>query len=184
MSLPLVLMIDDNKSDLTLAEMAFAEAGLLVDFRGMHRSEQAKDHLGALAGDAGAVLPRLILVDLNMPRVQGVDILAFLKTHPRLSRIPVVVLTTSSSLPDRVRCLALGATEFQVKPFRLDAYLQLIATFRRYLEGDGPQTDRPAGGDDAGPRPSDPEGPAMDDGAQVIQSRLGYRWDFGRRRAA
>jgi CheY-like chemotaxis protein len=184
LSLPLVLMIDDNTSDLTLAEMAFTEAGLQVDFRGMHRSEQAKEHLRDLAADAAAVLPRLILIDLNMPRVPGAELLAFLKTQPRLARIPVVVLTTSNSPVDRSRCLTLGAAEFQVKPFRLDAYLELIGTFRRYLDSDGPQTDRPAGDDDDGPGPSHPEGPAMGVGPQVIQSRLGHGLDFGRRRAA
>ena len=77
-----------------------------------------------------------------------------------------MILTTSNSESDRARCRALGATEYQVKPFRLDAYLALFRTFRRYLDDEGPrEPDQPEGGN-GGPAPTPISGPSPVTGSQ------------------
>lgn len=131
-----MLMVDDNRHDLEMGELAFAEIGVEVRFAGLDSGEAAVERLRALAADPGAELPALVLLDLNIPRIPGTEILTLMKGDPRLGRVPVVVLTTSNADVDRTRCLALGADEYTVKPHRLDAYLRLFGSFRRYL-GDG-----------------------------------------------
>jgi len=144
MTSPQVFMVDDNRHELQLGDLAFAEIGISVDFVGLENAETAVERLRALAADPSSTPPKLVLLDLNMPRIPGGEILAFMKGHPRLRSIPVVILTTSNADADRTRCLALGADEFCVKPHRLAAYLELFSSFRRYL-------DRGAPGEPAGP---------------------------------
>ena len=146
-------MIDDNQADLDLSEMAFEEVGLRVRFLGIRDPEAAVRRLRGIATQPDEVVPRLVLLDLNMPRIFGSEIVELMRAVPRLREIPVVVLTTSNSPDDRTRCLALGATDFQVKPHRLDAYLALFKSFARYVDGSGEP-----------PAPASPDAPNGADG--------------------
>lgn len=155
MTRPLVFMIDDNTGEIEFAGIAFEETAQTVELEGFSNADEALERLRALGADPTARLPQLILLDLNMPRVHGTQILAYLQGAPRWREVPVVVLTTSDSDKEREQCLVLGATEFQVKPPRMDAYLALFRTFHRYL---GPRQDQAPPPNPSGPQP--PPAPA------------------------
>jgi CheY-like chemotaxis protein len=91
--------------------------------------EAALGKLQALAENDG-VQPDLILLDLNLPRVGGLELLEYIRSNPLLNRIPAVVLTTSNAPGDRARCEQLGSTDYLVKPGRYDGYLAIA----RHLE--------------------------------------------------
>lgn len=133
MTRPLVFIIDDNRSEIEFAELAFAESGVAVELVGFLSAEAALTRVRALNEDARAPLPQLVLLDLNMPRVHGMEILAYLRGAPRWQHVPVVVLTTSNAPKEREQCLALGASDFLVKPPRMEAYLRLMRSLHRYL---------------------------------------------------
>lgn len=90
--------------------------------------------------EALKLLPRvqfdLILTDINMPDINGLELLAFLKSNPRYREIPTVVITTEGKAEDRRRGLALGADEYLIKPFSPE---NLIASIKRLLGKTGPK---------------------------------------------
>jgi len=77
----------------------------------------------------------LVLLDLNLPLVSGFDVLEYLKTDPILKKIPVLVLSGSSSLQDIGRCYELGANSFVAKPFDLESFLSTIQSIEDYWLG-------------------------------------------------
>ena len=116
---PLLFMVDDNVSDIDLVRMALDERGCAARIDTARNGDEALVYLRALDAEAtSSLVPDLILLDLNMPRIGGIEILTFLSKHARLSSIPVVILTTSDSPRDRSTCMQLGATAYIVKARR------------------------------------------------------------------
>ena len=146
---PLVYMVDDNATDIELVKMGFAELGCESAFDTAKNGEEALRTLKALAADPAAVRPDVMILDLNMPRVGGLEVLTFLASEPRLRSLPVIVLTTSDSPRDRSACLQLGATSYIVKAHNLDDFFSslkpVVAMLRPPPGGGGPT---------AGPGPS------------------------------
>ncbi len=127
------LWIEDNPGDIELMRYVLRETGCGTAFDTVSNGGDALDLLRELAVSEPEDHPRLILLDLNLPRVHGHEILAFLKESPALQHIPTVVLTTSDAPRDRERCVALGCTEFFVKPPSLQGYLDLARRLETYL---------------------------------------------------
>ena len=130
--IPSVLIVDDNPSDVELLRIAFEMSEIAVHL------ESAADGLSAvqrlvMAATLGT-LPDLVLLDLNMPRANGLEVLGSLRRDRRLNRIPVVVLSTSSQWEDRRRCLELGARDFHTKPEHIRDLVQLVQSFQHYLD--------------------------------------------------
>ncbi len=116
-----ILVVDDNPTDAELTLRALRKAGLGQHLRWAESGAEALDLLRA-AGAPGAAphsLPRLILLDLKMPGMDGLEVLQSIKSLTALQRIPVVMLTTSSEPADIDRAYALGANSFLVKPVEL-----------------------------------------------------------------
>ena len=132
---PRILHVDDNEGDLELLEIAFKTHGFPVSL------------INALDGDQGIVLledavrtgllPDLVLLDLNMPRVHGTEVLRFIRQHERLQTIPTVILTSSDAGVDRRRCQDLGVNDFVLKPYRMDDYALLIERLKPFIHIDG-----------------------------------------------
>src|SRR5262249_42937457 len=101
--LAVILLVDDDPGDQELTRRALEEDVLRVDLRIVSDGEEALDYLncrGAYAAPDAAPKPDLILLDLNMPRLNGREVLQSLKKSPELCRIPVVILTTSQQEAD------------------------------------------------------------------------------------
>jgi chemotaxis family two-component system response regulator Rcp1 len=113
-SLPRVLMVDDDPTDIELTQMAFQRGGVDVSFSAVRDGAAAIRALEEATAKGRA--PDLILLDLNMPVMNGWEVLETLQQRDDLRCCPVVVLSTSDAPRDVARCLALGAHEYLCKP--------------------------------------------------------------------
>lgn len=112
-----LLMAEDDPEDRLLARRAIETASRECDLRFVEDGEALLDYLERTTGTAGEhPRPALILLDLNMPRKDGREVLRELKGDPRYRRIPVIVLTTSSADTDVRQSYELGANSYIVKP--------------------------------------------------------------------
>src|SRR5215207_2614412 len=131
----LILMADDDADDRLLARDAFAESRLNGDLHFVEDGEELLDYLlrrGKYDSLATAPRPRLILLDLNMPKKDGREALREIKGDPDLRRIPVVVLTTSKAEEDIYRTYDLGANSFITKPVSFDGLVAVMRDIGRY----------------------------------------------------
>jgi two-component system response regulator len=114
-----ILLVEDDPNDVTLALQALGQANLANHIQVVRDGAAALDFLFC-AGDylnrSPASLPQVILLDLNLPKVHGLEVLRRIKEHPRTSAIPVVVLTASNRSQDLVESQRLGAKAYIVKP--------------------------------------------------------------------
>jgi CheY-like chemotaxis protein len=127
-----VLLVEDNEADVRLTREALREAGEGVRLSTAGDGEQALAFLRREEGFAEAPRPDLVLLDLNLPRKNGIEVLAEMRADERLACIPVIVLTSSAEQQDVDACYACGANAFVVKPQDLDAFMDLIESIRHF----------------------------------------------------
>ena len=130
-----ILIADDDEDDRILAEDALRESKLYNEVRFVEDGEELLDYLyqrGAFADPGSAPLPVLILLDLNMPRMDGREALRAIKSDPDLRRIPVVVLTTSSAEEDIIKTYDLGVNSFVNKPVTFEGLVEVMKMLGRY----------------------------------------------------
>jgi two-component system response regulator len=130
-----LLSAEDDADFRLLVKRAIDRSALAVDLRFVEDGEQLLDYLhrrGAYAAEADAPRPRLVLLDLNLPRTDGRDALRAIKTDPALRAIPVVVFTTSNAAEDVALCYQLGANAFVRKPMDMQALVDLVRTVGHY----------------------------------------------------
>ncbi len=127
---PTILLVEDNPMDVDLALRAFRKRRLTNPI------EVARDGEEALAWmarwEAGEPQPTVILLDLKLPRVDGLEVLRQLKAHPKFRRIPVVVLTTSAENEDVSRAYELGVNSYIVKPVNFDKFMEVASQIELY----------------------------------------------------
>jgi two-component system, response regulator len=130
-----ILLADDDEEDRAMTVDALRERRVANEIRCVADGQELVDYLfrrGDYTDAATAPLPGLILLDLNMPRKDGREALAEMKTDPVLRSIPVVVLTTSRSEEDIVRTYDLGVNSFISKPVTFNGLVQAMDVFSRY----------------------------------------------------
>ncbi len=131
--LPPILVVDDELDDLFFFRRAATAANLANPVDTADGGDAAIAWLTACAaGDPGHVVPIAVILDLKMPRRSGFEVLAWIREHPDLHRLPVVVYTSSSLDPDVGRAYDLGANSYLVKPVTFDALVALIRTLGLY----------------------------------------------------
>lgn len=130
-----ILVADDDADDRMLIADAFEEACLRnpVDFvvDGIDLLELLR-HEGKYQDRKGTPLPSLILLDLNMPRMDGRTALAEIRKDPTLRTIPIIVLTTSKSEEDILRTYDLGVNSFITKPVTFDSLVEVVRVLNKY----------------------------------------------------
>lgn len=134
----LILMAEDDGDDRLLVRDALAECGVNDKVRFVADGEELMDYLlrrGQYANGTDAPRPGLILMDLNMPRKDGREALREIRAHPEISRVPVVVFTTSSADVDVAKMYDLGANSFVAKPAAFDDLVNTIRGVVRYWFG-------------------------------------------------
>ena len=129
---PAVLVVDDNPGDIELVRIAFEMSNIAVRMHWATDGHEAMRHLERSLATA-ADLPELILLDLNMPRANGFEVLRFLRDQGLSARIPVIVLSTSRQAEDRRRCLELGAREFRTKPELIRDLVDMVRSLQPYF---------------------------------------------------
>lgn len=130
-----ILLVEDNPTDVELTLRAFRKANLLNPLHVVEDGAEALEYLfgpGDAAGEPDHPLPRLILLDLKLPKVSGLEVLRRIKTHERTRRIPVVVLTSSREAPDVQESYRLGANSYIVKPVSFDKFLEAVTQLGLY----------------------------------------------------
>lgn len=130
-----IVIADDDADDRMLIEDAFVECRLRNERAYVEDGEDLLDYLragGRWAENKGAELPGLILLDLNMPRMDGRTALSHLKADPELRRIPVIVLTTSKAEEDILRTYDLGVNSFISKPVTFDGLIEVVRALNHY----------------------------------------------------
>ncbi len=125
---PHLLLVEDNPSDIELLRTAFEELGLDVEITVYRDGDAAIRGIEAIAPDG--VIPSLMLLDLNLPRINGYEVLLHVRRQQRFADMPVVVLSTSSHPSDRSRCIDAGAADYLTKPPRFNELLGLARRLR------------------------------------------------------
>lgn len=130
-----ILMADDDPDDCMLAREALAESRLANDLHFVSDGEELMDYLyqrGKYSVPGSAPRPGLILLDLNMPKKDGREVLKELKSDPDLRQIPVLVLTTSQAEEDILRSYYLGANSYITKPVTFSSLIEVMQTLSKY----------------------------------------------------
>ncbi len=129
------MLVEDNPGDVRLTQEALRESGQNVQLIVQMDGQEAIELLRGKAATPSATLPDLILLDLNLPRTDGREILLYLKTDPVLKRIPVIVLTTSIADQDILICYGAHANCMVSKPVDFDDFFRSIDNILRFWLG-------------------------------------------------
>jgi len=121
-----ILLVEDNPGDIRLTTEAFKEGKVANNLHVVEDEMEALDFLRQKGGFADAPRPDLILLDLNLPKKDGREVLAEIKEDPSLKRIPVVVLTTSKAEEDILKSYDLHANCYITKPVDLDQFFNIV----------------------------------------------------------
>jgi CheY-like chemotaxis protein len=135
-SLPTILLVEDSVDDYTAAVRSFKAAHLDNPLHWCKSGKEALDYLkheGAHA--AVGIFPALILLDLNMPGIDGRKVLETVKQDPALKKIPIIVLTTSADERDVVQCYELGASTYIQKPVDFEGLIAAVGRIKDYWFG-------------------------------------------------
>lgn len=124
-----ILLVEDNRGDVLLAKRAFKSARIDNNVRVAETGEAALEMLR----QEGTRLPDIVLLDLNLPRMHGRDVLNAIKSDERLKHIPVIVLSSSAAEQDVARSYDLHASAYVVKPVDLDKFKDVVATIEQFF---------------------------------------------------
>jgi len=127
-----VLVAEDDEHDVVAIRRAWRKLGIRNPLVIVHDGEACLDYLFRRGQYAEAVLPGLLLLDLNMPRLDGLGALRAIRAEPATARLPVVILTTSKAEEDRLRSYDLGANAYIVKPVGFDNFTAALRTIREF----------------------------------------------------
>ena len=127
-----ILLVEDNPGDVRLTKESLKDAKVLNRLHVVRDGEEALDFLRRQGEHTRAVRPDLILLDLNLPKKNGREVLAEIKDNPDLRRIPVVILTVSKAEEDIIKTYDLHANCYIAKPVDLDQFLAVIKAIEEF----------------------------------------------------
>ena len=123
-----VLLVEDNPGDVRLTREAFRDANTAIRLHVVADGVEAMDFVRQEAAHANAPRPDLILLDLNLPKMDGREVLARIKKDENLKTIPTLILTTSGAQADILKSYQLHANAYVSKPLQLDAFQSLVSS--------------------------------------------------------
>lgn len=130
-----ILLVEDDHNDVILIRRAFKKANIDIPLNVVHDGEEAIKYLSnqhPYQDINKYALPSLILLDLKLPRVTGLELLSWIRSHEKIKRILVVVLTSSQESPDVIQAYDLGANSYLVKPVNFEDLKTLMKTMYSY----------------------------------------------------
>ncbi|HLA59216.1 MAG TPA: response regulator [Puia sp.] len=130
-----ILLVEDNASDAEMTIEALKKNNLSKKLYHVKDGAEALDFifaLGKYAERSLQSLPQVILLDLKMPKVNGIEVLQKIRADERTKRIPVVILTSSKEDPDIQKCYGLGANSYVVKPVEYEAFQKAVSDLGLY----------------------------------------------------
>lgn len=129
---PRVLLVEDNPGDIRLTQEALKESKMEVHLDVVSDGEQAIEFLMKRGKYVDAVRPHIILLDLNLPKKNGIEVLKEVKAHESLKKIPVIVLTTSDADHDISKAYSLHANCYILKPVDFDDFAKAVRLIETY----------------------------------------------------
>jgi chemotaxis family two-component system response regulator Rcp1 len=141
---PEILMVDDNPADIDLTREILAQSERHYHVNAVKDGAEAISFLRQRGKYVEAPVPDLVVLDLNLPRKNGRDVLAEVKSDPKLAKIPVVIFTTSQASADVMRSYELGANCYLRKPGNLPDFVALVQSMASFWLGFAslPQTEK------------------------------------------
>jgi len=133
----IILLVEDNPADVNLIEEALSEESLECGLRVINDGAKAIELMDRVDADQGEPCPDLMLLDLNLPKVSGQDVLQRIRSGARCKGIKVLIVSSSNAPADRERALRLGATDYFRKPSTLEQFMELGPKVRGLLQRDG-----------------------------------------------
>ena len=127
-----ILLVEDNEGDILLTLEAFKELKVSNTVAVVRDGAEAIEFLKKEGQYTNSVIPNLILLDINMPRLNGIEVLEFIKSNEKLKKIPVVMLTTSSAESDIAACYEKSANCFITKPMDFNRFLDIIQSIESF----------------------------------------------------
>jgi CheY-like chemotaxis protein len=127
-----ILLVEDNEGDIRLIREAFSERCINYDFSLARDGEEALNYLYRREEFKEAVKPDIILLDINLPKINGFEILQKIKEDPELRRIPVIIISSSSSQEHIYRSYDLRANSYLTKPSDFDEYIDVVKTIEDF----------------------------------------------------
>lgn len=121
-----ILLVEDSPADIVLTQEIFEESRVLANLHVVEDGAAAMDYLLRAKGYENAVTPDLILLDLNLPKKSGIEVLEEIKEHEELRRIPVVMLTTSDDEADVLRSYDRYANSYITKPIDFEQFTEVV----------------------------------------------------------
>ena len=121
-----ILLVEDNPADVRLTKEAFSESRINNELHVVVDGAAALDYLMESGNGSDRVVPDLVLLDLNLPKINGLEVLRQIRKHELLKMIPVIILTSSSSPEDINDCYTEGANCYISKPHGYDAFLEVV----------------------------------------------------------
>lgn len=129
--LPLILLVEDSADDEALTLRALARSGVANEVEVVRDGAEAIDRLTG-PGSEGRPVPELVLLDLKLPRVDGLEVLRRLRAHPRTALLPIVILTTSQEESDRLEGYRLGVNSYIRKPVDFSQFAESVKSLGLY----------------------------------------------------
>lgn len=130
-----ILLVEDNPDDIVITKRALKEANLINQLFIVRDGQEAIDYLqrkGAYQSLESSPTPGLVLLDINLPKVNGVEVLKVIKADERLRQIPTVMLTTSKREEDVVRSYQFGCNSFIQKPVEFEKFVEVVKSLSLY----------------------------------------------------
>jgi CheY-like chemotaxis protein len=127
-----ILLVEDNEGDILLTLEAFKEIKVKNNIAVVKDGVEAIEFLKRQGKYSENVMPHLILLDINMPKLNGIEVLDFIKKDPKLKKIPVVMLTTSSSESDISECYDKFANCYITKPLDFGKFLNVVEAIESF----------------------------------------------------
>jgi CheY-like chemotaxis protein len=127
-----ILLVEDNPADVFLTQEVLKESHILHNLQVAEDGVVALEYLQREGDNAAAICPDIILLDLNMPRMGGHELLAKIKSDDALKSIPVIVLSSSTTAEDISRAYALNANYYTRKPMNIDLFIDVIKGIQEF----------------------------------------------------
>jgi len=139
----IILLVEDNPDDITMTRRALKKNNILNELVVAEDGAEALDYLfgtGKYSGRDAGITPQVVILDLNLPKMGGLEVLKRLRSDERTSMLPVVVLTTSNEDRDRIESYRLGTNSYVRKPVDFDQFSQAVQQLGLYwlLLNEGP----------------------------------------------
>jgi len=127
-----ILLIEDNPDDVRLTQRAFKDNGITNELEVVYDGAAAIEYLKGTVADPESELPTVTLLDLNLPKINGLEVLKFIRSHPGLRRLAVVILTSSKEEVDLIQGYDLGANSYIQKPVEFDEFATAVRQLGLY----------------------------------------------------